>query len=67
MKKINVYEFNDGLDGIVVAKSLKQAAKKINAFYKCKSNDIIEDWTVDIYSIKKKKGVKSEIKGWCQW
>ena len=27
MKKINVYEFNDGLDGVVTAKSFKHACK----------------------------------------
>lgn len=35
MKKITYYEFNDGIDGLMVAKSLKQAIKLIACKY-CK-------------------------------
>lgn len=34
MKRLNVYEINGGTDGIIVAKSLKQAVKKIVKFNK---------------------------------
>ena len=32
MKKLNVYEINDGLDGVIVAKSLKQAIKMLSKY-----------------------------------
>ena len=80
MKKIYRFEFNEGVDGIVIAKSFKQAAKKIAKEYdtysymeimvEC-SNEYVEgidfkgSWSVDCYKVpKKKKYSKSKVIGW---
>ncbi|MDT8718186.1 hypothetical protein IAI10_16085 [Clostridium sp. 19966] len=82
MKKIKVFVINDGLDGIIVAKSIKQAIKKIAPFYyPYKVNDFISsikkcqkdssydgDWTLTNVRKVAKKGKyrKTKVLGWCE-
>lgn len=78
MKKIYRYHFNDGLDGVVDAKSLKHGAKKIAKVYGMSVYEIMdsvrkywndekyEDFACDVSEIPKKKNIKSKIIGWCQ-
>lgn len=79
MKSLNVYELNDGLDGVIVAKSIKQAIKIIAPYYGYTVNSILSDvknyekdrWCncsfaiTDIYKMPKKKSCrKSKLLGW---
>lgn len=82
MKKVTIYEINDGLDGVVVAKSLKQAIKKLVPYYGYSVKDVIDDikaseedlfshsydWTLtgDTKVAKKGRYRKSKILGWCE-
>ena len=80
MKKLNEYNFNEGLDGVIIAKSLKQAVKKLLevcdgytieevikdcADYDKNSIDSKGDWSVSIWPVPKKgKNRKSKFWGW---
>lgn len=55
MKKIKVYHFNDGIDGVVVAKSLKHASKKLlsTGYYDYSVDEIMKhckDWWKNEYN-----------------
>lgn len=82
MKKLTCYEINDGFDGVVVAKSLKQAIKMLSKYNKpykiseimksikkCQIDyDCTELWalTCELKVPKKGKYKKSRIIGWCE-
>lgn len=81
MKKIKEYYFNDGMDGVVVAKNLKQAVKKISKHYEINPNVLLKDiktgikieeysdevWLVEELLILKKGHCKrSRVLGWCE-
>ena len=80
MKKLNLYEINDGLDGLIIAKSLKQAAKKLSFFNSTPVHLLMEelqsedtenyDSTYILTCIskraKKKEFKKSMFLGWCE-
>lgn len=81
MKKIKVYEINEGLDGVVVAKSMKHAVKKLAPYYGYKVHEIIkdikksdEDYKYDAdfeltridRVAKKGEHRKSRVLGWCE-
>lgn len=81
MKKIKVYEINEGLDGVVVAKSLKHAIKKLAPCYGYKVHEIIEDikksdedckhdgdfQLTGLNKVAKKdEHTKSRVLGWCE-
>ncbi|WP_139905637.1 hypothetical protein [Clostridium thermarum] len=53
MKKINVYYVNEGLDGVVVAKSLKQAIKKLAPYYASKTHKVKQVAADMVKEIKK--------------
>ena len=81
MKKLNEYSFNEGLDGVIIAKSLKQAVKKLVkvyddytveevikdcADYDKNSIDSKGDWSVSVWPVAKKgENRKSKFLGWC--
>ncbi len=64
MKKINVFYFNDGDDGVIVAKSLKQAYKIMIKNEIFDSINEIEEWieTNDIDCEVEKQAKKMEFK-----
>ena len=71
MKKIQVFYFNDGDDGVIVAKSLKQAYKIMIKNEIFDSINEINEWikTNDIYiehykKAKRMEFKKSEFLGW---
>lgn len=79
MKKLTIYEINDGLDGVILAKSLKQAMKILAPYYKypvknfinsiknCEKNYRSEsDWILtNINKVPKKKEYKKpRMLGW---
>jgi len=80
---MHVYEFNEGLDGVIVAKSDKQAAKMLVKVYDgytvnqilalCKNKDCEakiggDDWIVDIGKEPKKECYKkAAFLGWCNY
>lgn len=43
MKKLKKYWINDGLDGIILAKSLKQAIKILSPYYGYTPHEILDD------------------------
>ena len=69
--KRKCYEFNDGLDGVVVAKSLNQAINILckNGYEGMKQEIKKElkkengDWIVDYWYTREKTGMK----GWREW
>ena len=69
MKKMKLYEINEGYDGFIVAKSLKQAINLISPYCKptkkneilkqCKNPDWDNDWLItDIAKVGKHKCYK---------
>lgn len=72
MKKLNLYEINDGLDGVILAKSLKQAVKiMVKSYNPCTVNEMLtsikynKDFSLtDICKIPKcKQNKKSKVLG----
>ena len=81
MKKLNVYEINDGIDGVILAKSLKQAMKKLAPYCGDSVSEILNsikqrekdeydfyDWSLTgAYKvIKRGNNKKVKILGWCE-
>ncbi|MDU4725911.1 hypothetical protein [Clostridium sp.] len=78
MKKLNKYYINDGVDGVVVAKSLKQAINLIYPYYynsypkgeileQCKNPKWENDWLIkDVIKVSKNKYKKSAVLGWLE-
>lgn len=80
MKKLKIYEINEGLDGVIAAKSLKHAAKLLSPWYGYKPHELIASMNeidktgwhcgeFEVTRVKKviKKGIfrKSKVLGWC--
>ena len=81
MKKLNVYEINDGIDGVIIAKNLKQAMKKLSAYCGEPVSELLKSikeyeeeeninscWvlTGEYKELKRGLNKKAKIKGWCQ-
>lgn len=80
MKKLNIYEINDGIDGVILAKSIKQAVKMLIKYYepykvhdlmfsikKCKENWRYDgSWALTGVYKKPKKGRyrRPKVLGW---
>lgn len=77
MKRLKEYYINDGLNGIILAKSLKQAIKMLAPYYGYKPHEILDDikkpqscdfeLTEVIHMAKKGTFKKSRIIGWCEF
>jgi len=74
MKYLNLYEINDGIDGMILAKSLKQAVKiMVKGYNPCTINEMLnsiknnEDFCLtDICKIPKcNQNNKSKVVGFC--
>jgi hypothetical protein len=81
LKKLNVYEINDGLDGVILAKSLKQAIKLLAPHYgypvcyflnEIKKTEKGHCWDGDFAVTGKRKVIKRgkykcvRVIGWCE-
>ncbi len=81
MKKLTMYKINDGLDGVILAKSLKQAIKMLAPYYGYTVKDFIDsikkcdkdysyddDWILTNVDKVAKKGRnrRSKMLGWTE-
>lgn len=80
MKKIYMFEFNEGVDGTIIAKNLKHACRILGRTYNINFREIYlplrkrsydecigEDFQITWKAdVPKYKGVKSEVWGFCE-